>query len=67
MLTTRAMFDVPWSCEFESDTDPELVDAGQVERWLDIAGRHIGFGGWRPDKSRQYGHFEASFDLAKAA
>lgn len=67
VLATRAMFDVPWSCEFEVETDPELVDAGQLDRWLDIAGRRIGLGDWRPEKSGQYGRFEASIDLAKAA
>ena len=66
VMATRAMFDVPWSCEFDVDTDPELVDAAQMERWLDIAGRRIGLGDWRPDKSGQYGRFEASIASADA-
>ena len=56
---TRAMFDLPWSCSFVVDTDKELVDAGQLEIWLDIGGRRIGLGDWRPDKSGVYGMFTA--------
>ena len=54
---TRAMFDLPWGCSFVVNTDEELVDAGQLEIWLDIGGRHIGLGDWRPDKSGVYGMF----------
>lgn len=66
VMSTRAMFDVPWSCEFELDTDTELVDESQLESWLDIAGRRIGLGDWRPAKSGQYGRFEASIVPAEA-
>lgn len=55
VLRTRAMFDLPWSCEFELDCDDELVDRTQLETWLDIAGRRIGLGDWRPEKSGDYG------------
>ena len=67
VLATRAMFDVPWSCEFEVDTDPELVDAGQLERWLDIGGRRIGLGDWRPEKSGQYRRFEVESAVSEVA
>lgn len=54
---TRAKFD-EWSATFRVDIDPELVDADQLELWLDIAGRRIGLGDWRPEKSGTFGRFE---------
>ena len=54
---TRAKFDPPWSCIFVADTDEELVDQGQLGIWLDIGGRRIGLGDWRPEKSGVYGMF----------
>lgn len=58
ILRTRAMFDIPWSCAFTADTDEELVDKAQLESWLDIAGRRIGLGDWRPEKSGINGRFQ---------
>lgn len=58
ILRTRAKFD-EWSCAFTLDCDDELVDKDQLEAWLDIAGRRIGLGDWRPEKSGTYGRFEA--------
>ena len=60
---TRAKFDT-WSCTFVLDTDDELVDQDQLETWLDIAGRRIGLGDWRPQKSGHFGRFEVK-DIAK--
>ena len=57
ILRTRAKFDV-WEVTFRLDTDEELVDQEQLARWLDIAGRRIGLGDWRPEKSGTYGRFE---------
>ena len=58
VLRTRAKFDVPWSVVAELDCDDELVDAEKIAAWLDIAGRRIGLGDWRPEKSGVYGRFE---------
>ena len=58
MLRTRAKFEMPWSCRFVLDCDDELVDQEKLESWLDIAGRRIGLGDWRPEKSGDYGRFE---------
>ena len=58
VLRTRAKFDLPWGCRFVVDCDDELVDRQQLEAWLDIAGRRIGLGDWRPEKSGDYGRFE---------
>ena len=58
IMRTRAMFDLPWSCEFDLDCDDELVSSEHLSRWLDIAGRRIGLGDWRPEKSGQYGRFQ---------
>ena len=58
IMRTRAMFELPWACEFEIDGDDELVSQEHLERWLDIAGRRIGLGDWRPEKSGTYGRFK---------
>ena len=60
ILRTRAKFD-DWSVRFTIEVDDELVDQGQLERWLDIGGRRIGLGDWRPEKSGHYGRFEITF------
>ena len=57
ILRTRAKFDTPWSCIFEVDTDEELIDKSQLLEWLDIAGRQIGLGDWRPQTSGTFGRF----------
>ena len=58
LLRTRAIFD-PWSVTATLDCDDELVDQEQLETWLDIGGRRIGLGDWRPEKSGSYGRFTA--------
>ena len=58
VLRTRAKFDVPWTVTFTIDTDEELIDQTQLENWLDIGGRRIGIGDWRPEKSGVFGRFE---------
>lgn len=65
ILRTRAMFDMPWSCQFTLDCDDQLVDRSQLETWLDIAGRRIGLGDWRPEKSGDYGRFEVVEIMAR--
>ena len=60
ILRTRARFDMPWSCTFEVDVDDELIDQSQLLEWLDIAGRQIGLGDWRPEKSGMFGRFTVS-------
>ena len=57
ILRTRALFELPWACTFVVEGDPELVDDIQLRTWLDIAGRRIGLGDWRPEKSGQHGRF----------
>ena len=58
VIRTRPMFDLPWACTFEIDGDDELVSREDLERWLDIGGRRIGLGDWRPEKSGTYGRFQ---------
>ncbi len=60
IMRTRARFDQPWECTFELDCDDELASMEHLERWLDIAGRRIGLGDWRPEKSGQYGRFKTA-------
>ncbi len=66
ILRTRAKFDEPWYCEFFVETDEELVSLEYLEIWLDIAGRRLGLGDWRPQKSGMYGRFETrTIDVVK--
>ena len=57
ILRTRAKFELPWSVEFVLDVDPDLIERAKIETWLDIAGRRMGLGDWRPAKSGQFGRF----------
>ena len=60
---TRARFEPPWSCTATVDVDGELIDREQLLEWLDIAGRQVGLGDWRPEKSGEFGRFSvASFE-----
>ena len=63
ILRTRARFD-KWSIAFRIDTDETLVDGKKLSAWLDIAGRRIGLGDWRPQKSGQFGRFETESIMA---
>ena len=56
ILRTRAKFDA-WGVTFTIEVDPELCDKEQLLNWIDIAGRRIGLGDWRPEKSGHYGRF----------
>ena len=57
VIRVRPKFD-DWSATFSVEYDDELVDRAKLERWLDIGGRRIGLGDWRPEKSGRYGRFE---------
>ena len=58
ILRTRAMFDMPWSCTFTLECNDQLVDRSRLASWLEISGKRIGLGDWRPEKSGDYGRFE---------
>ena len=60
ILKTRPKFDLPWAVEFTLDADDDLADAAHIERWLDLAGRRLGIGDWRPQCSGDYGTFEVA-------
>ncbi len=68
VLRTRAQFR-PWALTFTVEVDDELVDQSQLGAWLDIAGRRIGLGDWRPEKSGSFGRFaiESITPIEKAA
>lgn len=57
VLRTRAKFDT-WGLRFTVEVDEELVDKMQLATWLDIGGRRIGVGDWRPQRSGDFGRFE---------
>ena len=57
IIRTRARFE-PWGCVFIVDCDDEMVDREQLESWLDIGGRRVGLGDWRPERSGSHGRFK---------
>ena len=57
---TRAKFDPPWSMTVTVDADDELVDAQKLAAWLEVGGRRIGLGDWRPERSGSHGRFVVS-------
>jgi len=57
LMRTRAMFE-DWSISFEVERDEDLIDLQQLASWIQVAGRRIGVGDWRPQKSGHYGRFE---------
>ena len=58
IFRTRARFELPWALTFRVDVDDELVDQEQLRTWLDIGGRRIGLGDWRPEKSGIHGRYK---------
>lgn len=59
---TRALFPTPWSVRavldvFDLDNGRPGVDAEQIAGWLRFAGRAVGVGDWRPQKSGVHGRF----------
>lgn len=59
VLRTRALFE-EWSCEFVVEVDGSEITEAHLEHWLDIAGRRIGLGDWRPHKGGQMGRFSVT-------
>ena len=57
LLRTRAKFD-EWACTFVVECDDAQVDQRHLTTWLDIGGRRIGLGDWRPERSGTYGRFQ---------
>ena len=60
VLRTRARFNPPWSVEFTLDVDEELIDRENLHKWLELGGRRIGLGDWRPQKSGVCGRFRVA-------
>lgn len=58
VMNTRARFK-KWAVEFVLEVDDTLVNEERLVRWLDIGGRQIGIGDWRPEKSGEYGRYKA--------
>lgn len=60
ILRTRAKFDIPWGLTVRVDTDPDLVEKDHLSQWLELAGRRVGLGDWRPEKSGVFGRFSVT-------
>ena len=41
------------------------MDMPKLERWLAIAGKRVGLGDWRPQKSGEYGRFDEVHAILK--
>lgn len=57
ILRSRAIFK-QWKLEFTVDAEDDIVDISQLQQWLEIAGRRVGIGDWRPAKAGYYGRFK---------
>ena len=64
VMRTRAMFELPWTIRATVETLVESVDRAMLENWLETAGRLVGIGDWRPEKSGHYGRFNAAVEEA---
>ena len=56
VLKARPIF-YDWSAKFKIDVDDQLIDKAKLTSWLDIGGRRLGIGSWRPEKSGIFGRF----------
>ena len=57
ILVTRPHFK-QWKLEFTVDAEDDIVDISQLQQWLEIGGRRVGIGAWRPTNSGYYGRFK---------
>ena len=58
IIRARPKFRTPWEVGITVDVDDDLIEQRHLEDWVDIAGRRIGIGDWRPEKSGEYGRFK---------
>lgn len=49
-----------WACDVSLEYDDELITDDLVRELLERAGRNIGIGNFRPEKSGRYGRFEVA-------
>jgi len=56
VMRTRPQFH-DWSAEFDIHYDTSQAHESDIFRWLETAGRIIGIGDWRPEKSGNFGRF----------
>ncbi len=56
VMRTRALFK-DWRATVTVEVLDEMVDQQALRQWLNIGGRMIGIGDWRPDNSGSYGRF----------
>ena len=48
-----------WKLEFNIDIEDE-IDPNAVKEALEIAGKYVGIGDWRPEKKGKYGKFQVT-------
>ena len=59
LIRTRALFE-NWGCRFSVEVDEEMIEESHLRTWLNIGGRRIGLGDWRPEKSGAHGRFQVA-------
>jgi hypothetical protein len=47
-----------WACDIDLEYDEELIAEGLLRDLLERAGRNVGVGNFRPEKTGRYGRFE---------
>lgn len=56
MVVTRPLFQ-NWELSFNLEILDDDIDEATVKEALDLGGRYVGIGDWRPDKKGKYGQF----------
>lgn len=56
ILRTRARFET-WAVSAIIEVDESIVGQQHLETWLELAGRRVGIGDWRPERSGIHGKF----------
>ena len=56
VIRTRPLFE-EWGAEVTVEYAPDLISEDMMRRWIEVAGREVGIGDWRP----QHGRFEVTF------
>lgn len=59
VMRTRPKF-TNWAFEVPFELDTELLDIPDLERILNVAGKIVGLGDWRPAKGGRRGRFDAT-------
>jgi hypothetical protein len=57
VIRTRPVFE-EWAAKVTVEYAPDLISEDTLKRWVEVAGREVGVGDWRP----QHGRFSVTFN-----